>query len=99
MFEGVSKDFIFEVTIPTSQGAIRLEDFERNIELIQCELTAIPVDIKYSTKIVKSSNLMLTLYAKDEVVAEDSEVNDNVEFNYLRVQAAIAMEKTILFSE
>lgn len=35
---------------------------------------------------------MLTLYANNEVIAEDSEVNDNVEFNYLRVQVATAME-------
>lgn len=54
-------------------------------------MTAIPVNNEYTTKLVKDANLVLTLFNESEKVAQDSEINDNVEFNYLRVKAAQAM--------
>ncbi|EAR87778.2 von willebrand factor type A (vWA) domain was originally protein (macronuclear) [Tetrahymena thermophila SB210] len=98
LFSGVSKDFIMEIVVP-KQEVKMLEDFERNLEIVKGQLTAIPVDIQYTTKIVKDSNLILTLFLQNETVPVDSEINDAVEFNYLRVQAAEAMEVAINFSE
>lgn len=48
---------------------------------------------------LKDANLVLTLFTSGEKIAEDSEINDSVEFNYLRVKAASAMEEAIHFSE
>ncbi|EAR87777.1 von willebrand factor type A (vWA) domain was originally protein (macronuclear) [Tetrahymena thermophila SB210] len=98
LFSGVSKDFIMEIVVP-KQEVKMLEDFERNLEIVKGQLTAIPVDIQYTTKIVKDSNLILTLFLQNETVPVDSEINDAVEFNYLRVQAAEAMEVAISYSE
>lgn len=41
----------------------------------------------------------MTLFLEKETIPIDSEINDNVEFNYLRVKAAEAMESAIQFSE
>ncbi|KAL4486848.1 hypothetical protein ABPG72_009612 [Tetrahymena utriculariae] len=98
IFQGVSKDFIFEITIPKSYIK-ELQDFERNLELINVELTAIPIDSEYTTKILKQNRLVLTLFTQNEKIAQDSEINDNVEFNYIRVKAAQAMEEAIKFAD
>ncbi|KAL4499756.1 hypothetical protein ABPG72_017296 [Tetrahymena utriculariae] len=98
LFSGVSKDFIMEIVVPKNEVKM-LEDFERNLEIIKGQLSAIPVDIQYTTKVVKDSNLILTLFLQNETVPIDSEINDAVEFNYLRVQVAEAMEEAINFSE
>ena len=42
---------------------------------------------------------MLTLFSQSESVAENSEIDDTVEFNYLRVKAACAMEEAMSYSE
>ncbi|KAL4435511.1 hypothetical protein ABPG74_020287 [Tetrahymena malaccensis] len=98
IFQGVSKDFIFEITLPKSDIKA-LQDFERNLEIINVELTAIPIDSEYTTKVIKENNLILTLFTQNENVAQDSEINDNVEFNYIRVKAASAMEEAIKFAD
>ncbi|KAL4512658.1 hypothetical protein ABPG72_020495, partial [Tetrahymena utriculariae] len=45
------------------------------------------------------SNLVLTLFTENEKVAQDSEINDNVEFNYIRVKAAQAIEQAIKYAD
>jgi hypothetical protein len=90
---------MMEVTIPANSSVEKLEDFERNLELMKVSLTAIPVQIQHATKIAKEKNLVLTLFTANEQIAADSEINDVVEFNYLRVKAAQAMDEAIGFSE
>lgn len=88
---GVSKDFMFEVTIPAIK-VNSLEDFERNTEFIKATVSATPIEISHTTRVVKDNNLILTLFTENEKVPVDSEANENVEFNYLRVKASEAME-------
>ncbi|KAL4509553.1 hypothetical protein ABPG73_022769 [Tetrahymena malaccensis] len=97
IFSGVSKDFIFELTIPKSEIK-GLQDFERNIETIRVQLTASPLD-QEQTKIVKENNLVLTLFTESEQIAQDLEMNDNVEFNYIRVKAAQAIEDAMKYAD
>ncbi|EAR86689.3 von willebrand factor type A domain protein (macronuclear) [Tetrahymena thermophila SB210] len=96
IFSGVSKDFIFELTVPKSEIK-DLQDFERNLEIINVQLTARPVDSMLQT--LKESKLVLTLFTDNEQVAQDSEINDNVEFNYIRVKAAQAIEEAIKYAD
>ncbi|KAL4437706.1 hypothetical protein ABPG74_012381 [Tetrahymena malaccensis] len=98
LLSGVSKDFIFEITIPANKVE-KLEDFERNAEIVKASVSAIPVDPTYTTKVVKDSNLVLTLFTQNEKVAEDSEINDSVELNYLRVKASEAMDQAMKEAE
>ncbi|KAL4512621.1 hypothetical protein ABPG72_020458 [Tetrahymena utriculariae] len=98
IFQGVSKDFIFELTIPKSEIK-ELQDFERNLDIIKVQLTASPVSSEKTTQIVKQSNLVLTLFTENEKVAQDSEINDNVEFNYIRVKAAQAIKQAIKYAD
>ena len=79
LFSGVSKDYIFELTVPAKKVEA-IEDFERNSQLVTATVGAIPVDVQYSTKVVKEAKLTLTLFTNSEQIAEDSEVNDAVEF-------------------
>lgn len=44
---------------------------------------------------MKESRLTLTLFTNKEKIAEDSEVNDAVEFNYLRVKASEAIQEAM----
>jgi len=52
----------------------------------------LPIDISNSTRIVKNTDLTLKLVSNFESLTEDSEVNDAVEFNYLRVRASEAIQ-------
>ncbi|EAR80639.2 von willebrand factor type A domain protein (macronuclear) [Tetrahymena thermophila SB210] len=63
IFSGVSKDFIFELTVPKSEIK-DLQDFERNLETINVQLTARPVDSMLQT--LKESKLVLTLFTDNE---------------------------------
>ncbi|EGR34145.1 von willebrand factor type A domain protein [Ichthyophthirius multifiliis] len=94
LISGVSKDYVFELTIP-HQDVQKIEDFERNVELIKVQIQAIPINSEYTTSVVKNANLVLTLFTEFEKIAEDSEFHDDVEFNYLRVKAAEAMDLAI----
>ncbi|EAR89934.1 von willebrand factor type A (VWA) domain was originally protein (macronuclear) [Tetrahymena thermophila SB210] len=94
LLSGVSKDFIFEITFPANKVE-KLEDFERNAEIVKVTVSAIPIDPTYTTKVVKDNNLVLTLFTENEKVAEDSEINDSVELNYLRVKASEAMDQAM----
>ncbi|EAR89933.1 von willebrand factor type A (vWA) domain was originally protein (macronuclear) [Tetrahymena thermophila SB210] len=98
LLSGISKDFIFEITIPAN-NVERLEDFERNAEIVKATVSAIPVDPTYTTKVVKDNNLVLTLFTQNEKVAQDSEINDSVELNYLRVKASEAMDQAMKEAE
>ncbi|KAL4476091.1 hypothetical protein ABPG74_009824 [Tetrahymena malaccensis] len=98
LFQGTSKDFIMELTVPKNDVNM-LQDFERNLEILKGQLTAIPIDCQYTTKIVKDSNLMLTLFLQNERIPIDSEIDSSVEFNYLRVQAAMAIDSALNLSE
>ncbi|EAR90750.2 von willebrand factor type A (VWA) domain was originally protein (macronuclear) [Tetrahymena thermophila SB210] len=98
IFQGVSKDFIFEMTVPKSDFK-DFQDFERNLGVLNVQLTAIPTNSEYTTQILKENNLVLTLFTQNEKIAQDSEINDNVEFNYIRVKAAQAMEDAIKYAD
>ncbi|EGR32362.1 von willebrand factor type a domain protein [Ichthyophthirius multifiliis] len=52
LLSGITKDFIFEVTIPPLLIQ-SLQDFERNVELIKANVTAIPVNPQYTTSVNK----------------------------------------------
>lgn len=80
----MSKDFLFELIVPAN-SVTSIEDFERNVEIVKATVSAIPIDVEFSTRVVKDAKLVWTLFTSNEKVAEDSEVNENVEFNYLRV--------------
>lgn len=69
-----------------------IEDLERNVETVEAVVTAMPINPTYTTKVIKNNKLVWTLFTNSEVVADDSELNENVEFNYLRVKASEAME-------
>lgn len=69
-----------------------IEDFERDSEIVSATVTATPIDISNSTRIVKNTDLTLKLVSNFESLTEDSEVNDAVEFNYLRVRASEAIQ-------
>ena len=69
-----------------------IEDFERDSEIVSATVTASPIDISNSTRIVKNTDLTLKLVSNFESLTEDSEVNDAVEFNYLRVRASEAIQ-------
>lgn len=84
-----------ELTIPGNGKVNKLEDFERNSEIVKASFTATPIDLKSATKIAVKKNLIVTLFTSDEQVAADSEINDAVEFNYFRVKAASAIEQAI----
>ncbi|EAR87775.1 von willebrand factor type A (vWA) domain was originally protein (macronuclear) [Tetrahymena thermophila SB210] len=96
--QGASQDFIMELTIPKQKVKI-LQDFERNLEVVKSKLIAIPTDVLQTSKIVKKSNLMITLFLQNEVVPIDPEIDYTVEINYLRVQAAQAIENAMRLSE
>ncbi|KAL4486846.1 hypothetical protein ABPG72_009610 [Tetrahymena utriculariae] len=98
IFSGVSKDFIFEITIPKSEIK-DLQDCERNLEVINVQLTAIPIDLELNSKVLKEYKLVLTLFTQYEKISYDSEINQNVEFNYLRAKAAQSMEEAIQFAD
>ncbi|KAL4450381.1 hypothetical protein ABPG74_009087 [Tetrahymena malaccensis] len=97
IFSGVSKDFIFEMTVPKSEIKV-LQDFERNIDTIKVQLTASPLESE-QTKILKENNLVLTLFTENEQIAQDLEMNSNVEFNYIRVKAAQAIENAMKYAD
>jgi len=90
LFSGVSKDFVFELILPPKVVA-KLNDAARNAEIITASLVATPVCFVSSTKVVKDAKLTLTLFTNSEIVPAESEMNDAVEFNYLRVQASEAI--------
>lgn len=94
LISGVSRDFIFELTVP-ALGVSQLEDFERNAEIVKVAVTGVPLNPQYVTSVHKETGLVLTLFTELEQVAHDSEFHDDVEFNYLRVQAAEAMKNAI----
>ncbi|KAL4485500.1 hypothetical protein ABPG73_015292 [Tetrahymena malaccensis] len=98
LFSGVSKDFIFEVVVPKSI-VYQIEDFERSIQVVNVQLTAVPINSEYTTNVIKESNLVLTIFSQNEKIAQDSEKDDQVEFNYTRVKAAQAIEEAIKYAQ
>lgn len=46
LFRGVSKDFIFEITVP-AKDVKSLEDHERNLEIVRANMSALPLSIEY----------------------------------------------------
>ncbi|KAL4464389.1 hypothetical protein ABPG73_017868 [Tetrahymena malaccensis] len=98
IFSGISKDFIFEITIPKSE-VNGLQDFERNLEVINVKLTAQPIVQKLNYKIVKENKLILTLLTQNEENSHYTDINENFEFNYFRVKAAQAIEEAIQFAD
>ena len=91
LFSGVSKDYIFELTVPAKEIK-SIEEFERDSEIVSATVSATPIDISNSTRIVKNADLTLKLFSNSEQPTADSEVNDAVEFNYLRVRASEAIQ-------
>lgn len=61
LFSGVSKDFIFELTVPP-KAVEQINDSARNAEIVTATLAAIPISVVSTTKVAKDSKLTLTLF-------------------------------------
>jgi len=89
MISDSTKEFIFLVEIPPINS--KLGDFERNAKIVSVKMSAKPLE-DGKKPINFEANLVLTCYNEDENIPQDSEADENVEYNYLRVMGAEAMK-------
>lgn len=95
---GVSKEFIFEISMPPCNFTVG--DQARNSVLVTATLLAKEVGGSDDKNLVKKeAEMLLTIFNENQVIPADSEVDEDVQFNILRVRGAEVMQEAIKFAE
>lgn len=90
LISGVSKEYIFEVSIPPISSSIG--DHERNAVWVEASLSARQVGDDSKPPIKLSAELIYTVFNETEEIPPDSEIDEDVLFNVLRVRGAEVIE-------
>ncbi|KAL4429892.1 hypothetical protein ABPG74_022915 [Tetrahymena malaccensis] len=96
---GTGRDFIFEINFPKNKMA-SIQHIQRFVEIFKVSLTALSIQEEKKKVCFKETSLQLQLiYENEEINQQEFEIDENVEFHYLRVKAAESIQNALKYTQ